>query len=256
MKFQRPTAVLLPLLFFAVSSFGQATESQALEVSWTSSIGTQSLRSWTPAELKTFRLSQAQEKDKTGKTLKWEGILLSRLVDAALEKLTVEQKAQVDLLVLKNGEGGQAIIPRHVVEKYPLLVAHRKSGKELDSATVVVPVSTAPKIQDEGLPLGTYGLAGLSHVELTSYPLRYSSLFLKRRTDPAAIRGEKMFVRNCIACHSGGPTSLSSNTEARSLASAGHSRIGDVPQLSERDVRALVSYLEAYRVENPRQNDK
>ncbi|MCM2279625.1 MAG: cytochrome c [Oligoflexia bacterium] len=258
----RFSTVLSPLLALIVLEMAlprplvlAAEPGPGLEVLWSSSSETRSLKSWPELELLRLKSRAVQEQDPiTGKISKWNGIPLSRLIDEALEKLTVEQKAQIDLVVFRNAEGGQALVPRYVISRYPLILGTHRQGSRIEGGlTVVVPLTSAPKIQSEGLPLGTYALDKLTLIELTSYSNRFSGLFLKRRTDPAAIRGETMFVRNCISCHSetrGKP--LPPVVEARSLASLGHPAATGVPRLSERDARALASYLEAFRSENPR----
>ena len=106
----------------------------------------------------------------------------------------------------------------------------------------------------EGLPVESYFLSEVSRLELSNYSERYSGLFLKRRTDPLAMRGEKIFVQNCITCHSTGKIpSLTDGADhgaaRQKLASGGHPPVKGSPKLNDRDFRALVNYLDAYRAE-------
>jgi hypothetical protein len=186
--------------------------------------------------------------------------VISKFVEQALQELPLEQRASVDLLVLRNAAGKEALIPRSLVTHYPLLLAYQKDGKPLEGAegpfAVVVPVATSPKIIREGLPLSAYALSGVTEIEFASYQSRYSGLFLKRRTDPAAIRGEKMYVQTCIGCHGAGrarslsDVTVSATAQVRTVASALHPPATGAPRLTERDLRALVSYLEAFRAES------
>jgi hypothetical protein len=87
-------------------------------------------------------------------------------------------------------------------------------------------------------------------VELTSYQERLGSHFLKRRTDPAALRGEKLFVQNCMACHF---SALSQWRQQGSGFGENLARINSrhgaqdwLEGLDERNSRALMSYWNAW----------
>jgi hypothetical protein len=213
----------------------------------------QALATWTGAEISKFKRVSSREQDPaTGQIVSWSGTSLSGIVEKALSQLPPEKKAQFDLIVARNAQGAQALIPRSIVNKYPLLLGQARDGGPM---TVVVPWTSRSKIRSEELPLQTFFVSGVSRIEFTSYREKYGNLFLKRRTDPAAMRGEKLFVKNCVGCHDGGgksPLELSAEVHARKLASAGHPAGKDLPKLAERDLRAVVSYLDAYRAENPR----
>ena len=118
-----------------------------------------------------------------------------------------------------------------------------------------MPWTSKSKIQSENLPIESYFLGDLTHIELSNYRERYGSVFLKRRTDPLAMRGEKLFVQNCVGCHADGGkpglAELSGELQARRLVSDGHpAQVKGVPKLGERDRKALVNYLDAFRTEN------
>jgi mono/diheme cytochrome c family protein len=157
---------------------------------------------------------------------------------------------QVDLVIIKSTSGGQVLLPRSVVTKYPVLLA-LQDGK----TSLVLPWTSKPKIMQEGLPVESYFIGDVSRVELSNYRDRFGSVFLRRRTDPLAMRGEKIFVQNCIGCHAGAqPPSIvdvSGETQSRRLASSGHPQVKGIPKLNDRDRKALVNYLDAYRAENP-----
>lgn len=217
------------------------------------------IKAWSLNDLSGLKKVSTQERDPmTGKLSQWNGVLLSQVVDHAMQTMPAERKAQVDLVVLKNTAGGQAFIPRALIVKYPMLLALQRDQKSLgDLGPVysVVPWTSKTKIQQEGVPLEKFFLPQVTQVELTNYRERYSGLYLKRRTDPAAMRGEKLFVQQCVTCHADrqNPTilELASGEKTREVASAGkHPEVKGTPSLTDKDKRSLKSYLEAYRAEN------
>ena len=236
------------------------TAPQRLVAVWNSPTGSKDLKSWDVAELgKSFKTISTREKDPSdGTIVRWVGVSLQEIIDKALGSLSPELKAQVDLVILK-GADKEALIPRSLITKYPLLVATRRNQSDIGGFQTVVPWTSKTRILEESLPLERYFVPQLSKIELANYRARYGSLFLKRRTDPSAMRGEKLYVQNCIACHpaaqgSGqglGPMNFTSEAKVRTLASTGHPVVKGMPKLSDRDQRALMSYLSAYRNENP-----
>ncbi len=255
------------------------SSSGGLRAIWTGSGMQQELTAWTLSDLMRLKRVMAREKDpETGRWVHWEGVLLSYLLDLALENLPVERRAQVDLVLLKSRSGQTAFIPRALIGKYPLMLAlpvaqSEEGGPQGENGTQstallhsVVPWSSKPKILTEELPLESFYISDVTRVELTSYQDRFSSFFLKRRTDPSAIRGEKIFVQNCVCCHGlrqSAPSSWESlgslasfskmkgDQAVRSLSSQRHPRGSFIVSLNERDRRSIVRYLEAHKLENP-----
>jgi hypothetical protein len=199
------------------------------------------LKTWSISDLENLRYIHTQEKSPLGKTVSWKGPLLSSVVEKTIENLPPEQKAQVDLLVFTGVNGEKFQLPRWLTIKYPVLLAVQNGALKL-----VLPWTSKPKIWEEGLPLNRIQMRDIARVEFASYHQAYGSLYLKRRTDPLALRGEKIFVQNCTACHSMGIEKTTSK-----LSSSGHPAMIDSPRLQSRDVRALESYFDAYKVENP-----
>jgi hypothetical protein len=211
----------------------------------------ETLKAWDSSALQTLKTTaSSHEKDPlTGKLTPFKGLLLSQAIEQAMEKVPLDRKAQVDLLILKNKAGGQVLLPRSVVVKYPVLLVPNGGDPR-----VIMPWTSKSKILKEDLPIESYFVSNLARIELSSYRERYGSVFLRRRTDPSAMRGEKIFVQNCVGCHADGNrpalSELSAEAPARKLASDGHpTTVKGVPKLSERERRALVNYLDAYRTE-------
>lgn len=181
--------------------------------------------------------------------------MLADLIVRATEPLGADDRASIDLVVLRNAAGGQALVPRWFVVKYSMLLA--RGGEEGTGLRAVVPWTSQPSSGREGLPVATFFLEGVTEIELGNYRERYGSLFLKRRTDPAAVRGEKLFVQTCVSCHDSGrgPSVLAANLlEGRwgeiLRSPALHPGAKGIPSLGDRESRSLASYLEAYREES------
>lgn len=217
----------------------------------------QELKVWDLAELARLKRSISREKDpKSGKVLRSEGVLLTQLIDQALEKLPLENRAQIDLIVLKNTSGQQAMVPRALMIKYPLLIAFHQdvaSKQEYGPLSVVVPWTSRPKILSEDLPLEKFFVSHLAQVELTNYRHQFGALFLKRRTDPKAMRGEKLFVQSCAGCHEAGRTpslfSADHLNRAKVFAEKGHPGTTSGVKMNERDRVAILRYAEALHAE-------
>jgi mono/diheme cytochrome c family protein len=247
-------------------TFGASAPSSAfrLVTTWAGAGSNHEIKGWSVQELShSFKKTISRERDPaTGKVVKWEGVLLSSLVDKALESLPIEGRAQVDLIVLHGQNGRRALLPRAFVSKYPVLLAFQgeslSNGVESDGRGPiysVVPWSSKPRVMREDLPLESFFVSKVTRVEFTNYRDQYNSLYLKRRTDPSAMRGEKLFVQNCVSCHTGGQgPSLSGIVDERGtqkFALTGHPPIKAGLKLTERDRQSIIRYLNAHREENP-----
>jgi hypothetical protein len=232
-----------------------------LVATWAESGKNQELDSWTLSALNQLKKTESREKDPiSGKLLKWKGVLLSKLIEKSLDHLTPDNRAQIDLIVLKNASGERALIPRAMITKYPMLLAIQSEGangvsRDRGPIMAIAPWTSKPRIMDERIPVENYFLSNLERIELTSYKDRFSSLFLKRRTDPAAMRGEKIFVQTCVSCHSEGDSRVyrSSDLGSDSLTSEHsglHASMKSALRLNDRDKKSVQSYLAAYRTEH------
>jgi len=172
---------------------------------------------------------------------------MSSLLDSVLESLPNESRAQIDLIVLKNRAGQSAFIPRAMISKYPLMLAFQGDLlSDLSKIHSVVPWNSKPKILREDLPIESFYMSDITQFELTNYHDRFSSFFLKRRTNPSAIRGEKLFIQNCVSCHR-----VERSLPQLTKAALGHPTGTASFKLTERDRRSIICYLEAHRLENP-----
>ncbi len=225
-----------------------AAPSSHLSIQWLGGGASQVLRDWSFPELFRLKRAASSERDpETGKLVRYEGVLLSQVVEKALEGVTPDQRAQVDLLVLTDRLGHRALIPRSLVTKYPVLVA--RNGERLLG---VMPWTSRPQILKEEVPVGAYFVSELTALELTSYREKYSPWFLKKRSDPGAVRGEKIFVQNCMSCHSVGNGPGPEQVVSKSSPGFQHPAIvakTGLGTLGERERRALASYFDARQLE-------
>ncbi len=221
----------------------QSATGSRLGIVWSASKLTQELKSWQISDLAQLKSTTSNEKDPvTGKIQRYKGVLLSTLLDQAMESLPNDRRAQVDLLVLYNALGQKTLLPRSVVTKYPVLVA-LQSGK----ASVVMPWTSKPKINQESLHISSLFVPQLSQIELSSYQERFSTWFLKSRRDPVSVRGERLYLQNCVGCHS-------SPVDGSKLSEAAHPAGAEVSKVGDRERRAIMSYLLAYRSEQALQS--
>lgn len=255
------------IFFLGLSySLAWAGEPGPLRTVWDAAAPERPLVLLSGEDLRHLRQQREREMDaSTGQKVWRKGPLMSSVVEKAMDGLSNSDKAQVDLIVLKTGSGAEIQVPRWLITKYPVILA--LSGNSL---RLVLPFRSHPDIRKEGLPLGSYAVSDIVEVDLSNYAKSYGPLLLKRRMDPVALRGEKLFVENCTSCHSAGidgeaapvsvsvhegqPLSMAELTgegKARRLASGDHPAVKNLPRLSKPELRALGSYLRAFRLENP-----
>jgi len=233
---------------FAPFSFASGAGGE-IQTIWSASSPSHPLKTWSFSEIEKLKSVSQHEKDPvSGQSSSWKGPEVSLLVDKTIESLPADQKAQVDVIVLKDSIGHSYQLPRALFVRFPAILSVQKSGAKL-----VLPLSSKPKIWEEGLPLGLFQMRDVTEIEFANSRQLYGSLFLKSRKDPLAVRGEKIYTQNCMSCHSGADSKgpMGFETSARKLASASHPSVKNAPQLKSREMRALISYLDAFRLENP-----
>jgi len=245
------------LMHFPVSA--QALSTDSVKVVWQSPEGEKALGDFHLAELPASAHKKSQEKDPVmGDVVSWEGYLLSSLVEKAWSQLSVDQRATVDLIILKGRDGARAAIPRVIVDKNPMLLAVKRKGQEIGTrgpVYSVVPWTSQSKLKQEPLPWEHYFVAGVEQVELTNSHSVYNGYFLTKRSDPRAVRGERVFVQGCIGCHDSTIETSKKREHALTLAKGiEHKPIVGVPHFSEADQKALQTYFKALGTEVKPQN--
>jgi hypothetical protein len=182
----------------------------------------------------------------TGDALKREkakngGVLLTDLAAEALKALTAADKSRLDLVMVSLADGPQLWIP------WAALKTLRLELKVPELTLKVRPTS------------GDLPYAGVtaweghraSAVEFANVQQKLGPWFLTKRTDPIALRGEKLFVQGCASCYAQGAATTLSALKPRLRA------LGEQPfehpalkpsgarpvKLSEKDQRALATYV-------------
>lgn len=244
----------------AIGLSGVGGANAALQIAW------ESPAAGTPKILKDFSLEELEKKkslslteaDPRGKgaAAKFSGPSLSDLVAETTKALTAADRATTDLVVLKTRDGKEALMPKAFLVKYPQIqLALRKNGQVLGSEAprVVLPATSNAKIKSEGILLDPLFVSELAAVTLTSYEKRYGAFLLARRTDPAAMRGEKMYLQNCVSCHAQPQSTgaFASAEKVEKIANGRHPEVASVrdfkPIFDKKSTRSLVSYLEAFK---------
>lgn len=189
-----------------------------------------------------------QEKDPvSGQVVTWQGFLLSGLIDQALSQLTLEQRASVDLVILKGKDGTTVRVPRAFITQYPVVLALKRSGEELgDRGPVisVVPWTSSKKAALEALPLEKFFVPGVETIVLTNGKILFGEYLLRKRSDPRAVRGEKLYVQTCMGCHAPGTLKRASSLENIQTPEF-HRSVKGMPQFGDPERRALVTYFRA-----------
>jgi hypothetical protein len=199
-----PSRILHKNILAAASFLFAASHSYALDIVWTASQPSQPLKSFSTEEIGHLKkLSSSEVDPSSGKSVRWEGVSLGDIIDTTLKDFPNERKAQIDLIVLKNASGGEALIPRSFIVKYPVLLATKKDHHPTSGLISVPPWTSKSKSRSEGLAVETFFIDGVTEIDLGNYRQRYGSVFLKNRMEPTALRGEKAFVQNCLSCHDG-----------------------------------------------------
>ena len=262
MSFKR-TELINPLLFLIVFFSVFSVHASEKSTVWTGNLQAlinnggvkQELKSWSLAELRKFKQLTSREMDPvSGKIVRWRGVGLSQVLDNALSTLPIERRAQIDLVIIENDQGGRALVPRAFIVKYPVILALKKEKETISSGLYsVVPWTSKSRTLNEGLPLESFFISKITRVEFANYRELFADIFLKRRTDPAAIRGEKTFIQNCAVCHASDKApqlkELVKKHKNKALATIDHPPIEGVPKLSEKKFRYLSNYFNAFGIE-------
>ncbi len=252
-------SVLVGALCFLPGSEGVSAEtsSEGYPIAVTLKIGgvQKNLRSWVGSDFRKLKWLSSVEKDPgTGDRVSWRGIVMGDLTEKSLEGLPADQKAQVDLVLLKTKGGRTGLMPRAYLKQYPVLLSSKKNSKDLGSWHSVMPWTSKTKILKEGAPLEALFLSDVTELQLTNFRDEYPTVFLKMRTDPVAMRGEKLFVVSCLVCHAmgNGPSmnEISGVEPLNRLSRNGHPVIKGTPAMGDREKRSLATYLEKFREQN------
>lgn len=230
-----------------------------LQIYWRQDDKISLLKNWRVEELSNWKSVPKTERDPRTKSLaKWEGIELDKLVDVALIDLNVNQKARVDLIILKDKNGEEVFVPRAFTRKHSVILALNRNGESLNDQGPlysIAPWNSDPAVQKEIYPVQKYFVPAIREIMLTSYRERFKPSYLKRRTNPFALRGERLFVRNCMSCHNTKDIP-SFNDLAKRMAKPdylqqSHQALSEMPMLGVKDQESVMSYIQEFSAENP-----
>jgi len=228
---------------------------EKISIYWTKGGKKTLLKEWYLAELGQWKLDGRAEKDPvTGQMVTWSGPRMSKLVDIALRGMNLHDRGTVDILVVRSNDGREVAVPRAVVRKYPLILALMKNGNLLESQNkpfkTIVPWTSMSSIKETPFPLNKYFVAGVKEIELANAAEKFGKFVLSKRSDPVALRGERVFRWSCMGCHETAPKKFlrdSFQITQNDAIKTKHSSIGSyMPPLSGNDVRGVNSYLDAF----------
>jgi hypothetical protein len=251
--------VLTVFFLLSVLNFSQTAHAGELRISWRSEPPLSKLiplKTWKAEDLKDIeRVRRRERAPGSSEMSEWRGYLLEDLIARTMEEsLSLEQRSRVDLVVLKNAEGVQALIPRGFLRRHWVLMANERNGVPVAENEgpwrTIVPWSTRSIQSREILPLETYFISQVTEIELTGYEAPFRKVFLTRRTDPRALRGEQVFVQNCMGCHAVDKWPDGLNKAMTDLLASGvpterHSGLKGMPRLDEKEWSSFKSFLQS-----------
>jgi hypothetical protein len=209
------------------------------------------LKSWTLSELRALKQVSSSERDPdSGQSVLWKGPLVSTLIDGAIEKLSVEERAALDLISVQGSAGAgsaEAFFPRAYAQRYTVRLAILGTGAEA-TTRLVFPWTSQSQILKESAPLAQLFVKKPTALILENMKQRFSPWYLARRSDPAALRGERTFLQNCILCHGGDQARFLRPEVSARILSEPHPQVTPKVQVSDaREKRAIASYLDLLR---------
>lgn len=244
----------------AAEAIAQARENPVLEIVWKSNGSTRTLASWSQDVLKKHakRVDRRELDPITGEVARWSGVPFKDLLEEALAPLSVDDRAVVDLVEIQGPIGIEAYVPRAFIQKYNYLLSFDRDGGGLGPRGpfyAVVPWTSQSGVKSEWIPIRKFFVPGIHRIVLTNLKDRYGFAYLQARKDPLALRGEKIFVRNCLGCHSTAKwpknSVISSEVVVLGIIGAHRTLIQGTPPFSELDRKALNTYINAADINHP-----
>lgn len=175
---------LLRNAFFCVTILAQAPASAGtLTLLYNPDVTTspEQLKQWSEAELS----KQRRPGD----------ISLKELVEVSSASLTDTKLSEVDLFNFYDPSGKIiARVPRFLIWRDRVRLRFDLKSKTLSAK--VLPT------EGQLVPFAEMDVASLARVEMVNSWKQYPGIRLGLRTNPAAVRGEKLLTHNCLSCHS------------------------------------------------------
>lgn len=227
-----------------------------LKVVWKNGSSERVLKTWTYSELeKLKRVSQKEIDPLTNEMAEWSGLDFNQVFEVATASLSIQDRAIIDLVILKNDLTKRADIPRFFLTRFSMLLALKKNGNPLGGRGPIYSIvnwSSKPQVFDETLPLQTYFVPAVSTIVLTSYKDQYKGeLFTQERSDPLLVRGQKRFFQACMSCHRWNKVPeadrLIRAMDQPEFFSALHTTVKGVPQFNNLDQQGLRRYFFSFQ---------
>jgi hypothetical protein len=175
-----------PLLLAAmcVTALAQPPDSSAiLTVLYNPNVQT------TPETLRTWTIRELQKRPRQG------NISLKQILEESSNHLNDLKLSEVDLFNFYDVNGQiLARVPRFLIWKDRVRL-------RLDRKTNTLYSRVLPT-EGQLVPFQELSVASLSRVEMVNSWKQYPGVRLRLRTNPAAVRGEKLVTHNCLSCHS------------------------------------------------------
>lgn len=190
--------MVLPLVLTeAATETAKADTLPNIKMNYQGPEGGRGLNVWTPDRLQ----KEVKWTERSEEGIRWEGVLLFTLIEKSFEELTPEERSLTDWVVVTTVDGRRVSFPRFLANRYQVMIGrpkdHGPGGWKL-----LLPLESQPKIKQEVLPLASVRGVSISQITLTRLEaIVAQGLFLKDRSNPVALRGEKRFLQTCVSCH-------------------------------------------------------
>lgn len=172
------------------------------------------LKRWQGEEWAKLKVQSINERNlRSGQSQEGSGFVVSQWIQKVTEGLSAPERAEIDLIEFE-GSRGHAWVPWFLINRFRVSMTLGDGKRAPIGWSLTMPVRSQPEILLEGVPLAAMELEGVERVVLSRYSDRTAGLKLEKRSDPVALRGEKLFQQGCASCHGQTPnlilTSVSS----------------------------------------------
>lgn len=160
-------------------------------------------------------------------------------LEVMTQGLDLNDRAEIDMVSLSNDQGTEVVrVPRYMIVRKRVFFKLNKEGEQ--SYLSLSWKDKKPYYRE---------ISKISTIELANHKLVYPGTWLTTRTNPAASRGEKIFVQNCLSCHSvpGAPKITPRQIPEHLVESFNSLHSKKVPnlELDSKEARGLEAYKES-----------
>ncbi len=142
-----------------------------------------------PEQLRLWSESELSKRPQQG------NISLKELVEVSSESLNDLKLSEVDLFNFYDPSG-------KIIARVPRFLIWRDRVRlKIDPKLKTISARVLPT-EGQLVPFAEMDVASLARVEMVNSWKQYPGIRLALRTNPAAVRGEKLLTHNCLSCHS------------------------------------------------------